>query len=342
MKSGAGTLTVTGANTYTGGTTVNAGTLQGNTTSLRNTIVNNAAVVFNQTAAGTYAGAMSGSGSLTKIGAGTLTVSGANTYSGGTTVAAGVLSGTSTSLQGSIVNNATVNFNQAVAGTYAGAMSGAGVLTKSGAGTLILTGVNSYAGGTSVTAGTLQGSTTSLQGNIASSSAVVFDQVASGTYAGVLAGTGSLTKTSAGTLTLTGANTYSGGTRFNGGTVAVASDSRLGTGALTFNGGALQTLAAFSSSQSGESVGRWHDRHQWLRRQSLRRDHRRRLAGKERRRNIDCHRRQHLQRRHDGECRRHCKATRRACRTPSSTTPPSFSIRRRPAPMQARCRVPAH
>ena len=32
----------------------------------------------------------------------------------------------------------------------------------------------------------------------------MFDQVAAGTYAGVLAGTGSLTKTGAGTLTLTG------------------------------------------------------------------------------------------------------------------------------------------
>ena len=97
---------------------MNAGTLQGNATSLQNSIVNNSAVVFNQTAAGTYAGVMSGSGSLTKIGAGTLTLSGANTYSGGTTVSAGILSGTSISLQGNIVNNATVNFNQAVAGTY--------------------------------------------------------------------------------------------------------------------------------------------------------------------------------------------------------------------------------
>ena len=87
---------------------------------------------------------MSGTGSLTKMGAGTLTLSGANTYSGGTTVNAGILSGNSTSLQGNIVNNATVNFNQAVAGTYAGAMSGTGVLTKSGAGTLILTGANTY------------------------------------------------------------------------------------------------------------------------------------------------------------------------------------------------------
>ena len=38
-------------------------------------------------------------------------------------------------------------------------MSGSGSLTKSGAGTLILTGTNSYSGGTTVSAGTLQGTT---------------------------------------------------------------------------------------------------------------------------------------------------------------------------------------
>ncbi len=250
VKNGAGTLTVTGNNTFSGGTTVNAGTLQGNTTSLRNTIVNNAAVVFNQTATGTYAGVMSGTGSLTKIGAGNLTLSGANTSSGGTTVTAGTLTGSSTSLQGNIVNNASVVFDQAAAGTYAGSMSGTGLLTKSGAGTLTLTGANTYTGGTTLSAGTLQGSTTSLQGNILNNAAVVFDQAAVGTYASVLSGTGSLTKTGAGTLTLTGINTYVGGTNFNAGTIAVAGDAQLGTGTLRFNGGALQTTAAFASAKN--------------------------------------------------------------------------------------------
>ena len=132
---------------------------------------------------------------------------------------------------------------------------GHGVLTKSGAGTLILTGTNTYTGGTTVSAGTLQGNTTSLQGNIANSATLVFDQVAAGTYAGVLSGTGSLTKTGVGTLTLTSVNSYTGGTRFNGGTVAVASDAQLGTGALTFNGGALQTLAAFTSTKAVSLLG---------------------------------------------------------------------------------------
>ncbi|HEY9248794.1 MAG TPA: ice-binding family protein, partial [Rariglobus sp.] len=137
-KDGAGTLTLSGANIYSGGTTVSAGTLVGDTTSLQGAIANNASVTFDQTAAGTYADVMSGTGSLTKAGAGTLTLSGANTYTGGTTVSAGILAGDTTSLQGAIVNNASVTFNQAVAGTYADIMSGSGSLTKAGAGTLTL------------------------------------------------------------------------------------------------------------------------------------------------------------------------------------------------------------
>ena len=55
-------------------------------------------------------------------------------------------------------------------------MSGTGSLTKSGAGTLILSGVNSYSGGTTVSGGTLQGNTTSLQGNILNNASVTFNQ----------------------------------------------------------------------------------------------------------------------------------------------------------------------
>ena len=149
-QAGAGTLILTGANSYSGGTTVAAGVLQGNSASLQGNILNNASVVFDQAGTGTYAGAMSGSGSLAKTGAGTLVLAGANSYSGGTTVSAGVLQGTTASLQGNILNNASVVFDQAGTGTYAGVMSGSGSLTKSGTGTLILTGANSYSGGTTV------------------------------------------------------------------------------------------------------------------------------------------------------------------------------------------------
>lgn len=73
-------------------------------------------------------------------------------------------------------------------------------------------------------------------------------QPVDGTYAGVVQGTGVLTKIGAGTLTLSGVNTYSGGTNLNVGAIAVAADSALGapTGPLTFNGGTLQLLDSFN------------------------------------------------------------------------------------------------
>ncbi|MCA9471625.1 MAG: autotransporter domain-containing protein, partial [Nitrospira sp.] len=93
---------------------------------------------------------------LVKQGTGTLTLSGANTYSGGTTVSAGTLRGTTTSLQGDITNNATVTFDQAGSGTYAGILSGTGALTKTGTGTVMLSGANTYAGTTTISAGRLE------------------------------------------------------------------------------------------------------------------------------------------------------------------------------------------
>ena len=96
-KSGAGTLTLTGANTYTGGTTISAGTLSlgsgGTTGSVAGNIVDNGALVFNRSNAVTYAGVdQRQPARVTKIGSGTLTLTGANTYTGGTTISAGTLS----------------------------------------------------------------------------------------------------------------------------------------------------------------------------------------------------------------------------------------------------------
>jgi autotransporter-associated beta strand protein len=196
-KAGAGNLILSGTNSYGGGTVVNAGTLTGTTNSLQGAITNNATVVFNQGTAGTYAGSMTGTGSLTKNGAGDVTLSGTNSYSGGTTVTAGTLTGTTSSLQGGITNNATVVFNQDTTGTYAGNMTGTGSLVKDGAGDVTLGGTNSYSGGTTVTAGTLTGTTTSLQGAITNNAAVVFNQGTAGTYAGDMGGSGSLTKSGA-------------------------------------------------------------------------------------------------------------------------------------------------
>ena len=111
VKSGTGTLTLTGSSNYSGGTTVNGGTLQlGNgltsNGSVAGNIANSASVAFANPADLAYSGAISGTGSVIKSGAGTLTLSGSNSYSGGTTISAGTLQlGDGTSSNGSIAGN---------------------------------------------------------------------------------------------------------------------------------------------------------------------------------------------------------------------------------------------
>ena len=182
-KVGTGKLTLTGANTYSGATTLTAGTLA---LGSANAIGSSGTISFGggtlQSSASNTAdysarfsnaanqqvkidtngqnvtlasNLTSSGGSFTKLGAGTLTLSGSNSYSGGTTVSAGSLVGTTSSLQGSITNNAAVTFDQPTDGTYSGVMSGSGSLTKAGSGTLTLSGANSYSGGTTVSAGSL-------------------------------------------------------------------------------------------------------------------------------------------------------------------------------------------
>ena len=221
LKTGNGKLILSGNfNSYTGAT-VSAGTLVGTTSSLTGDITNNAVVTFDQSSGGTYSGSMSGSGSLTKLGSGAVTLSGNNSYSGGTTVSAGTLIGTTSSLQGDITNEGIVTFDQSSDGTYSGSMSGSGSLTKLGSGALTLSGNNSYSGGTTVSAGTLIGTTSSLQGNMTNEGVVTFDQDSDGTYAGLITGSGSLTKLGSGALTLSGNSDYTGTTTVENGSLFV-------------------------------------------------------------------------------------------------------------------------
>lgn len=264
VKQGGATLTLTGANSYSGGILLDAGTLQGDTASLQGDIVDNASLIFNQGAAGTFTGDISGSGTLTKTAAGTLTLSGSNTYTGGTTIDGGTLQGTTASLTGSIVNNATLSFDQATDGTFAGAISGTGSLTKLGAGTVTLLGANTYSGGTTIDAGALQGDTTSLQGDIVDNASLVFNQGSDGTYAGAISGTGSLTKSGNGTLTLTGPNSYTGITAIDAGVLALGAGSNIAasSGVALASGGALdisaagnQTLGLLSGAAGSVNLG---------------------------------------------------------------------------------------
>jgi fibronectin-binding autotransporter adhesin len=97
---------------------------------------------------------------------GTLVLSGANnpTYTGTMTVDSGaILQGDASGLPNTILDNGRVNFAQLINATYAGAIGGSGSMTKSGAGSLTLTGNNAYLGLTTVSQGTLQ---VSAPGNV--------------------------------------------------------------------------------------------------------------------------------------------------------------------------------
>ena len=85
---------------------------------------------------------------------------------------------------------------QGFATTIAQGITGAGALTKAGAGALTLTGNNAYAGGTTISAGTLQlgngGTTGSIIGDVPTNSGVLaFNRSDANTFAGAISGTGS-------------------------------------------------------------------------------------------------------------------------------------------------------
>ncbi|TPO08124.1 autotransporter outer membrane beta-barrel domain-containing protein [Mesorhizobium sp. B1-1-5] len=97
---------------------------------------------------------------LDKQGSGTLVLTGNHSYSAGTTIETGVLQvgfGTTAGALDtpSVLNNGRLAFNLNNNYTFGGTISGTGGLTKSGLGTTTLTGNNSYAGSTVITAGTL-------------------------------------------------------------------------------------------------------------------------------------------------------------------------------------------
>ncbi|MGV2899809.1 autotransporter domain-containing protein [Achromobacter sp. AGC78] len=155
QKLGAGTLTLTGANSY-GNTQVQAGTLVGNAASIRGDLMNNGAVVFNQASDATYAGYVSGTGTMTKQGAGVLTLTGVNAQdwrvdAGTLAFSAGRYTSNTT-----IASGAEARFDQTSSTSFSGVLSGAGQVTKTGAGMLQLVADSSaFTGQTQVQSGML-------------------------------------------------------------------------------------------------------------------------------------------------------------------------------------------
>lgn len=221
-------------------------------------------------------GTISGSGGLTVAGPAVVVMNGANTYTGLTTIQSGSALDTGTqSVRGDILNNGYLMFRQDTNGTYAGDISGAGGLGKSGTGTVTLTGANSTGTSVSIMAGTLaigtggslsapavslsMGSTLdlsaagnqtlgALQGNGAvqlGASTLTLGSNASYSFSGIISGAGSLIKTGTGTQTLSGANTFGGSVAISGGTLALGAGGNLAPAAgVTVNAGGTLDLSA--------------------------------------------------------------------------------------------------
>jgi autotransporter-associated beta strand protein len=247
----------------------------------------------------TFSGTLSQALGLARTGSGILTLSGNNTYTGGTIISGNsglsvsadtdlgkiptTFNSASLTLDGGALNytgSFTLNSNRGITLgtgggvfsavpsatlTYNGIVTGPGTLSKTGDGTLVLGGANTYQGSTLAYGGMLQiaaesalgavptsatpgslllgyGGTLAAMGSFTLNSKRGIDMhsgtgtidVAAGctlTYAGIASGPGSLSKTDAGTLVLSGANTYQGATTVSGGTLQVGVANVLPTSA---------------------------------------------------------------------------------------------------------------
>lgn len=245
---------------------------------------------------------VSGNGSLTKLGAGTLMLPSANSYAGGTSLGGGTTSFASGALgtTGSITftgaarlqwasgnsqdlsagNRLKINAGAAaildtngndvtLANPISAGTAGAGNMTKTGGGTLVLAAASTYSGVTTVDSGTLQlGNATavgSVAGSVVNNASLVFANPATQTYSGAISGTGTLTKTGASTLVLSGPSTYSGATIITGGTVQLSPPVSLpnvaaGGNSLQLWLDATDPNGNGSTVTNGTAMGTWADK----------------------------------------------------------------------------------
>jgi fibronectin-binding autotransporter adhesin len=251
-KNGTGTLMLSGANTYTGLTTVSAGTLKNGT----NNVIVGAVTVSD---GGTYdlngfsdtIGALTVSsgttGGTVTTGAGTLTLGGTVTSSGAATNA--LISG-NLALGANRIFSVT---NAADGLSVSAVISGNFTLTKQGAGTLMLSGANTYTGTTTVSAGVLNIRNATALGSIASGT-TVSSGAAMEIQGGITVGAEPLNITSTG-ISSNGALRNISGDNTWGGTITLAGNTTIQSdaGSLTLN--ASNAITATNRSLTLEGLG---------------------------------------------------------------------------------------
>jgi len=153
---------------------------------------------------GIMSGIISTPTSVIKNGGGTWTLSGTNTYTGATMVNGGTL--------------------KAGAGTQAFGLTSAVTLANTAGVVLDITGFANTIG--SLTGGGNSGGNVTLG---ASTLTIGSDNTSPASYAGVISGTGAITKSGTGALTFSGANTYAGATNITTGTLKLGVSSTIAT-----------------------------------------------------------------------------------------------------------------
>ena len=251
LISGSGQLTINnpgmvrflltgGSSGFSGPVRVQAGELQGN-------------VTFSSGTYTPFGTGSNGLGSAITVDSGAiLTLYGGSNYIG---IRLGSLAGSGT------VTHEGGTYNLLVGGddtstTFSGVIgSGANIsLTKVGSGTLTLSGSNSYAGNTTLSAGrlVLGGSgllgSGSYAGTIANAGELIFGSNAAQTLSGGISGTGSLTQLGSGTLALSGNNSFSGLLTVANGALSINSWNSASTNGPLGNSAASVVLGSATSS----------------------------------------------------------------------------------------------
>jgi fibronectin-binding autotransporter adhesin len=115
-------------------------------------------------------------------------------------------------------------------------IAGSAGLNKTGGGTLVLSGTNTYTGGTNVQAGILQLNNAASAGGattLATGAQLAFGAGYNGAFAGDISGAGNVlldASLTTETVTFSGAKTYAGTTQLTGGTLAINNAAGLGAG----------------------------------------------------------------------------------------------------------------